>query len=75
MSVGSYRTCRFLALCLGWLLVLVAVGLAPLVAGALNPTPAFAAAPVDCTPVGVEQIGDQLYYVENCFGYDVYRPL
>jgi hypothetical protein len=25
--------------------------------------------------VGVEWIENQLYYVENCFGYDVYRPL
>ncbi len=33
------------------------------------------ATPIDCTPVGVEWIDNQLYYVENCFGYDVYRPL
>jgi hypothetical protein len=55
-------------------LVALAVGLASLMAGAVNPTTAYAA-PIDCTPVGVEWIENQLYYVENCFGYDVYRPL
>jgi hypothetical protein len=69
MFVRSGRARRFILL-----LVAFAVGSAPLVVGAVNPA-AASAAPVDCTPVGVERIGDQLYYVENCFGYDVYRPL
>lgn len=31
--------------------------------------------PVDCTPVGTEWVNGTLYYVENCHGYNVYRPL
>jgi hypothetical protein len=68
------RARRLVARCVGWFLVASAVGLAPLVVGAVSPTTAYAA-PLDCTPVGVEWIGNQLYYVENCFGYDIYRPL
>jgi hypothetical protein len=74
MFVGSCRTRRLVGLCTGWFLVASAVGLSPLILGAVNPATAYAA-PVDCAPVGVEWIGNQLYYVENCFGYDVYRPL
>jgi hypothetical protein len=74
MFVGSCRARRFVARCLGWSLVALAVGLTSLGAVAVNTTTAYAA-PIDCTPVGVEWIGNQLYYVENCFGYDVYRPL
>ena len=69
MFVRSDRARRFILL-----LVAFAVGSAPLVVASVNPPAAFAA-PIDCTPVGVERIGNQLYYVENCFGYDVYRPL
>jgi hypothetical protein len=74
MFHGSCRARWLVARCVGWSLVALAVGLASLMAGAVNPTTAYAA-PIDCTPVGVEWIGNQLYYVENCFGYDVYRPL
>lgn len=74
MFVRSCGTRRLVALCVGWFLVASAVGLAPLMVRAMSPTTAYAA-PLDCTPVGLERIGDQLYYVENCFGYDVYRPL
>jgi len=74
MFMRARRARRLVALCVGWFLVASAIGLASLVVGAVNPTTAHAA-PLDCTPVGVEWIGNQLYYVENCFGYDVYRPL
>jgi hypothetical protein len=75
MLVVSQSARRLARCCLGWSMVVFAVGLSPLVAAAINPSTAFAAAPIDCAPVGVEMIGNQLYYVENCFGYDVYRPL
>jgi hypothetical protein len=74
MFLRPRRARSLVALSVGWFLVVSAIGLTPLVAGAVHPTAAYAA-PVDCTPVGVEWIENQLYYVENCFGYDVYRPL
>jgi hypothetical protein len=74
MTVRSRRVFRMVVFCLSALLVTFAVALASFVGGATNTSTVFAA-PVDCAPVGVETIGGQLYYVENCFGYDVYRPL
>ena len=74
MFVRACRVCRLVALCVGWFLMASAIILPPFMVGAVNPTTAYAA-PVDCTPVGVEWIGNELYYVENCFGYDIYRPL
>lgn len=73
MLVGSNRARRTATVCAGCV-VAAAVGLAPAVLGPLRAT-AVHAAPVDCTPVGVEWIDNQLYYVEKCYGYNVYRPL
>lgn len=74
MFVGLGRARRLLARGLAWSLTAAAVVLSPVAVGALDPTLAVAA-PMDCAPVGVERIDGVLYYVENCFGYDVYRVL
>ena len=74
MVISSDRTRRMIALCAGCSALTAVVGMAPVTVGALSLTSAHAA-PIDCTPVGVEWIENQLYYVERCFGYDVYRPL
>lgn len=74
MFVRLCRARRLIVLFLAWSLTAIAVILSSVAVGALSPAPAIAE-PVDCTPVGVERIGGTLYYVENCFGYNVYRVL
>lgn len=74
MHLGLCSARRPVARFVACSLAAVAVVLSSIVVGVLGPTPAIAA-PVDCAPIGVERIGGVLYYVENCFGYNVYRVL
>lgn len=74
MFVDLRRSWRTAARSVGWAVVASALVLAPVLVDSSTASTAYAA-PVDCTPVGVEWIGNQLYYVEKCFGYNVYRPL
>ena len=54
--------------------IVAGTGVASNALDALLATPA-SAEPLDCAPVGVETIDGVVYYVENCFGYNIYRPL
>ena len=74
MAINSDRTLRMIALGAGCSALTAVAGLAAVTGEALSLTSVHAA-PVDCTPVGVEWIDNQLYFVEKCFGYSVYRPL